>query len=156
MFHGMDRIAIAEPASSLALKPSAIDGGARLVVSGALSPVAGRRAVGGRVVTVPSEAAGAAWGLRQRVLTVTVHPYSCSLAVPSAGNQGPREVKEMSKPTARLIGADGNVFNLIGIAARVLKEDGQLEEAKEMTARCFAAQSYDEALSIISGYVEIR
>jgi hypothetical protein len=150
MFHGMDRIAIAEPASSLALKPSALDGGARLVVSGALSPVAGRRAVGGRVVTVPSEAAGAAWGLRQRVLTVTVHPYSCSLAVPSAGNQGPREVKEMSKPTARLIGADGNV------AARALKEDGYLAEAKEMTTRCFAAKSYDEALVIIGEYVEIE
>jgi len=62
----------------------------------------------------------------------------------------------MSKPTARLIGADGNVFNLIGIAARELKEDGQLGEAKEMTTRCLAAQSYDEALAIIAEYVEIR
>ena len=32
----------------------------------------------------------------------------------------------MSKPVAKLIGADGNVFNLIGIAARALRE-GRLE-----------------------------
>ncbi len=62
----------------------------------------------------------------------------------------------MGKPVAKLIGADGNVFNLIGIAARELKEEGQLEKAKEMTARCFAAQSYDEALVIIAEYVEIQ
>ncbi len=62
----------------------------------------------------------------------------------------------MSKPVAKLIGADGNVFNLIGIAARALKGAGQREEAKEMTARCFAARSYDEALAIIAEYVEIR
>ncbi len=62
----------------------------------------------------------------------------------------------MSKPTARLIGEDSNVFNLIGIAARALKVVGQREEAKAMTARCFAAHSYDEALAIIAEYVEIR
>ncbi len=62
----------------------------------------------------------------------------------------------MSKPVAQLIGADGNVFNLIGLAARALKEEGQLDEAKEMTTRCFAAQSYDEALSIIAEYVEVE
>ena len=62
----------------------------------------------------------------------------------------------VSKPTARLIGEDGNVFNLIGIAARALKDVGQRAEAKEMTTRCFAAQSYDEALAIIGEYVEIQ
>jgi hypothetical protein len=62
----------------------------------------------------------------------------------------------VSKPTARLIGEDGNVFNLIGIAARALKEARQRAEAKEMTARCFAAHSYDEALSIITEYVEVQ
>ena len=62
----------------------------------------------------------------------------------------------MSKPRAILTGEDGNVFNLIGIAARALKEFGQRAEAKEMTTRCFAAHSYDEALAIIGEYVEIR
>lgn len=62
----------------------------------------------------------------------------------------------MDKPTAKLIGADGNVFNLIDIAARALREAGQRDAAATMTARCFAAHSYEQALSIISEYVEIR
>lgn len=62
----------------------------------------------------------------------------------------------MSKPVAKLIGAGGNVFNLIGLAARALKQAGLRDEAKEMTARCMAAHSYDEALAIIAEYVEIQ
>ena len=62
----------------------------------------------------------------------------------------------MGKPVAKLIGADGNVFNLIGIAARALREAGQRDAAATMTARCFAAHSYDEALAIIAEYAEIR
>jgi hypothetical protein len=62
----------------------------------------------------------------------------------------------VTKPIANLIGADGNVFNLIGLAARALKEAGLRDQAKEMTARCFAAHSYEEALAIIAEYVEIQ
>ena len=61
-----------------------------------------------------------------------------------------------TKPVAYLIGADGNVFNLIGLAANALKLAGQREPAKEMTARCFAAHSYEDALAIIAEYVEIQ
>jgi hypothetical protein len=57
------------------------------------------------------------------------------------------------KPKAKLIGADGNVFNLIGIARRALVQAGQCEEASAMTNRCFGASTYDEALSIIGEYV---
>jgi hypothetical protein len=67
-----------------------------------------------------------------------------------------RRINPLSKPVAKLIGEDGNVFNLIGLATRALKSAGQPADAKEMTTRCFAAQSYDEALAIISEYVEIQ
>jgi hypothetical protein len=37
-----------------------------------------------------------------------------------------------------------------------LKKAGLAEQASEMTAKCFSAGSYDEALNIIGEYVEIR
>ncbi len=61
-----------------------------------------------------------------------------------------------SKPKAPLIGADGNIFNLMAIASKVLRRNNLTEEAKEMTDRITqGAQSYDEALMIIDEYVEI-
>lgn len=62
---------------------------------------------------------------------------------------------ERNKPDCPLIGQDGNVFNLIGIASRTLKENGMASEASEMSSRVFASGSYDEALSIIGEYVNI-
>ncbi len=62
---------------------------------------------------------------------------------------------ERNKPDCPLIGQDGNVFNLIGIASKTLKENGMSKEAKEMSSRVFTSGSYDEALSIISEYVNI-
>ena len=59
------------------------------------------------------------------------------------------------KPDCPLIGQDGNVFNLIGIAARTLRENGMPEQAKEMTGRVFGCGSYGEALCIIGEYVNI-
>ena len=60
------------------------------------------------------------------------------------------------KPVVQLIGQDGNVFNLIGICSRALKKAGRLEEAKAMQERVFSCGSYEEALVIMSEYVEIR
>ncbi len=42
---------------------------------------------------------------------------------------------ERNKPDCPLIGQDGNVFNLIGIASRTLKENGMAAEASEMSSR---------------------
>lgn len=60
------------------------------------------------------------------------------------------------KPKCELIGQDGNVFNLIGLASRALKRAGLNEQATEMCKKTFQAGSYDEALSIISDYVEVE
>ena len=64
----------------------------------------------------------------------------------------------MGKPTCELIGADGNIFNLIGIASRTLRRNGLLEQADEMGKRIMDGEvgSYDEALRIIMEYVEIE
>lgn len=62
---------------------------------------------------------------------------------------------EPEKPDCALIGQDGNIFNLVGIAARTLREHDRKDQAKEMTDRVFASGSYGEALCIIGEYVNI-
>ena len=62
---------------------------------------------------------------------------------------------ERNKPDCPLIGQDGNVFNLVGIASRTLKNNGMAAEASEMSSRVFDSGSYGEALSIIGEYVNI-
>ena len=52
-----------------------------------------------------------------------------------------------------LIGANSNVFNLIGLAARTLRENDMADAASEMTNRVTSSGSYDEALGIIMKYV---
>lgn len=62
----------------------------------------------------------------------------------------------MEKPKCALIGQDGNIFNLMGIASRTLKRNKMQEESKEMIERITSsAKSYDETLCIIGEYVEI-
>jgi len=59
------------------------------------------------------------------------------------------------KPECKLIGEDGNIFNLIGIASKTLRRNNMADKAAEMTDRIFNSESYNEALSIIGEYVEI-
>ena len=59
------------------------------------------------------------------------------------------------KPKCPLIGADGNIFNLLGMASRTLRKNGMREQAQEMQSRVTASGSYSEALNILGEYVEI-
>ncbi len=64
--------------------------------------------------------------------------------------------QERAKPDCPLIGADGNIFNLMGIASRTLRSNGMADVAKELTNRITSsAGSYYEALNIIGEYVNI-
>lgn len=65
---------------------------------------------------------------------------------------------EHIKPECPLIGQNGNIFNLIGIVRRTLKDHGLNREADEVSERIITngeAHSYDEALCILMEYVEI-
>ena len=64
-----------------------------------------------------------------------------------------QEVRQ--KPDCPLIGQDGNIFNLAGIASLTLKEHGMEEQAEEMKERIYSSHSYSEALNIIGDYVNI-
>ena len=68
------------------------------------------------------------------------------------------ELKEVTprKPVCRLIGQDGNIFNLLGLAKRELNRANQRDRGNEMASKVYQAQSYSEALRIIGEYVEIR
>ena len=66
-----------------------------------------------------------------------------------------KAVPEHVKPDCPLIGEDGNIFRLMGIASETLRENGMQEQAEEMRGRIFQSQSYDSALSIIGDYVNI-
>ena len=60
-----------------------------------------------------------------------------------------------NKPNCKLIGEDGNIFNLMERASKTLRENGLSEEAIEMRDRITSSGSYDEALCIIGEYVNI-
>lgn len=63
--------------------------------------------------------------------------------------------QETNKPDCPLIGADGNIFALVGIASQTLRRDGMADQATEMCDRVTASGSYTEALAIIGEYVNI-
>jgi hypothetical protein len=69
-------------------------------------------------------------------------------------SQSPELLPECVKPEAALIGADGNVFNILGIARNALNRAKLRDEAKEMTARVMSSDGYDNALAITAEYVE--
>ena len=60
------------------------------------------------------------------------------------------------KPVAKVIGQDGNVFNLVGICAKALRGANLTKEATEMTARVFDSDGYSEALRIMGEYCELK
>lgn len=56
-------------------------------------------------------------------------------------------------PVAPLIGANGNIFNLGGIASNVLRAAGLFDQIPKMQKRITQCNSYEEALRVISDYV---
>ena len=53
-----------------------------------------------------------------------------------------------------LLGQDGNIFAILGRASALLKRAGMKDQADEMFQRVTASGSYEQALNIISEYVE--
>jgi len=73
-----------------------------------------------------------------------------------SGFEAVEENTEQQKPDCELIGQDGNIFNLMGIASRTLRRNGLAEQATEMCNRITSsAGNYYEALNIIGEYVNI-
>ena len=60
------------------------------------------------------------------------------------------------KPIANVVGQNGNVFNIIAICSKALKEVGMRDEAKEMQTKVMSSGGYDEALGIMGDYCDLR
>lgn len=58
------------------------------------------------------------------------------------------------KPVAPILGAYGNIFNLLCITNRALRQAGQLEQAEEMWRRVLDSGDNFKALAIMGEYVE--
>ena len=59
------------------------------------------------------------------------------------------------KPNCPLIGQDVNIFNLMAIASRTLREHDMAEQATEMCERIRNSGNYYSALGVIGEYVNI-
>lgn len=60
------------------------------------------------------------------------------------------------KPVCKLVGEDGNVFNIIGRVRRALRYAGERDAAEEFVRRALACQSYGEVLALVLAYVDVE
>jgi hypothetical protein len=66
------------------------------------------------------------------------------------------EVSNMNKPKCKLTGQNGNIYNIMAIVTKTLGPD-MVSESGEMVRRIVeTAKSYEDALNIISEYVEVE
>ncbi len=70
---------------------------------------------------------------------------------------GFRKEYETKRPDCPLIGEDGNIFHLMALASRTLREHGMNEQAEKMQKRITGGEchSYEEALQVLGEYVVI-
>ena len=61
-----------------------------------------------------------------------------------------------NKPKCKLVGQDGNVFNIIGIVSRTLKRAGQRDKANEFVEKARQSRSYDSVLQLCFQYVDVE
>lgn len=59
-----------------------------------------------------------------------------------------------NKPKVKLVGEDGNVFNIIGLVCRALNKAGLREEAVEFQNKAMKQKSYDDVLVLLFDYVD--
>lgn len=61
----------------------------------------------------------------------------------------------MNKPICSVLDQDGNIFNIMGLAAAVLRKAGLREQIGKMYDEVQQTKSYNEALVVIGKYVEL-
>lgn len=64
-----------------------------------------------------------------------------------------RERFVVDKPAVRVTGEDGNVFNILGVCRRALRQAGQEDQIALMTERVTKSSSYVEALAVMQEFV---
>ena len=64
--------------------------------------------------------------------------------------------KNVETPECKLIGENGNIFNLISLASEALRKANLDLQVQEMQQKVLGCHTYDEALSTIGQYVNIQ
>ena len=64
--------------------------------------------------------------------------------------------KLVKKPKVKLVGENGNIFNLLGLCIKALEKIGGYAEAKELQKMVAMSSSYEEALSILMDYCDVE
>lgn len=59
------------------------------------------------------------------------------------------------KPRCKLIGEDGNVFNIIGRVEKALKNAGLKDKAEEFKQKAFSAENYNQVLCLAMEYADV-
>ena len=80
--------------------------------------------------------------------------FQIQVKAPENGVQEKQPEQKPSRPELKLLGHDGNIFSILGDAARLLRRAGMSEQANEMADRVHKSSNYYEALGIISEYVK--
>ena len=80
--------------------------------------------------------------------------FLIQVKAPENGVQEKQPEPKPSRPKLKLLGHDGNIFSILGDAARLLRRAGMSEQANEMEDRVYKSGNYYKALGIISEYVE--
>jgi len=67
------------------------------------------------------------------------------------------EIGKMSKTgiKVKLVGQDGNVFNLIGICTTALRRNGMRDKVAEFQKEVMSSHSYEEALCVMMDWFEV-
>ena len=58
--------------------------------------------------------------------------------------------------SVQLSGQDGNVFNLMGIVIRALRENGFGDEVDDFVSEVTSSKSYHEALAVMMQWVDVH
>ena len=66
-----------------------------------------------------------------------------------------RQTTTNAKPRCKLTGTDGNIFALGARAGETLRRYGKENKVEEMQHRICQSKSYDEALQVITEYVDV-
>lgn len=58
--------------------------------------------------------------------------------------------------TVKLIGKDGNVFNLIAICTQALRQNGMRDKVTEFQKEVMSSDSYESALGVMMNWFDIK
>ena len=62
----------------------------------------------------------------------------------------------VEKPVVKLIGADGNAFNILGLALRAARQAGWSKEQRDEYQRQATSGDYDHLLSVTMDFFDVQ